>query len=176
VRYVLSALRAGVAGLDLHTLPDRCGSYTALCAPTAPGAAAGFLRAQPSYYALLLIRHLTGEHLLRTRMTSPSPGLTVDALAVRSRRRVDVVVVNSAPSGSPPAELRLLVGGRGASGTVLRLTGPALEATSGITLGGAAVTPHGRWRPGRSASIAAASGSIDVGVPAGSAALVRVRR
>jgi hypothetical protein len=178
VRYVLTALRAGLSGMDLHTLPDRCGSYTALCTPTPADAEAGRLRAQPEYYALLLLRRLAGKQLARTSMAvAPPPGLTVDALADRARRRVDVVLVNSAPAGTAPAEVRLRVGAGAPAGTVLRLTAPALEATSGITFGGAAVTPRGRWRPATQARVAAArSGAVLISVPAGSAALLHLRR
>jgi hypothetical protein len=177
VRYAITALRAGLVGLDFHTLPGQCGSYTSFCTPSPDAGAAGLLRAQPEYYALLLLRGLVGRHLARATISPPAPGLTADAFADRSRRRLDVVVVNTTATGTAPATVRLRVGRRPASGTILRLQAPGLAATSGITFGGAAVAPDGRWRPAMARRVRPSrDGSVRISVPAGSAALVQLIR
>jgi hypothetical protein len=55
----------------------------------------------------------------------------------------------------------------------MRLVGPSVDATSGITLAGASVDDLGRWAPVEAAH--AAGGEISIDVPAASAALVSLR-
>jgi hypothetical protein len=54
----------------------------------------------------------------------------------------------------------------------MRLVGPSVDATSGVTLGGASVDDFGRWVPGTNEAALAPSGEIAIDVPAASAALV----
>ena len=58
---------------------------------------------------------------------------------------------------------------------MLRLTGPAIDATAGITLGGAAVDDTGQWTRTRSESLEVAGDTLMLEVPAASAALVELR-
>jgi hypothetical protein len=175
VRTLLAAQRAGLAGVNLHTLPDRCRSYTPLCTRTPADAAAGRFRARPEWYALLLLRRLTGSFRIPSRVVPAVGGLSVDAFADRARRRVDLVVVNTARRGTPAAVLRLRIPGLPAAATVLRLTAPGLRARSGVTLGGGAVRRDGTWRPAAAERLAMGRNGPRVTVPAGTAALVRVR-
>jgi hypothetical protein len=147
VRLMLGAARAGIAGINLHTLPESCyGRYSPFCAPTAAGYAAGRFRAMPEWYALLFIHLLVGEQPLSTSVPGEHPGLTVDALSSRSRRRIDFALVNTTATPSPAYTVRLpSLGCR--SATTLWLTAAALNATSGVALGGAAVRPDGTWQP-----------------------------
>jgi hypothetical protein len=59
-----------------------------------------------------------------------------------------------------------------AAGSVMRLAGPAADATSGITLGGAGVDDFGRWAPGTNEAALRRSGEVAIAVPPISAALV----
>ncbi|HLN07947.1 MAG TPA: glycosyl hydrolase family 79 C-terminal domain-containing protein, partial [Xanthobacteraceae bacterium] len=61
---------------------------------------------------------------------------------------------------------------RFAAASVLRLTGPALDATTGVTLGGVAIDDLGRWVPIDHEIAERLADDIVVGVPAASAALV----
>jgi hypothetical protein len=56
-----------------------------------------------------------------------------------------VLIVDDEPFGSRDAAIRLRVQGGFAAASVLALRAPSLHATSGVTLGGAAVAPDGSW-------------------------------
>ena len=58
---------------------------------------------------------------------------------------------------------------------MLRLAGPAIGATAGVTLGGASVDEFGRWAPLLNEEVRSTGREIPVDVPAASAALVSLR-
>jgi hypothetical protein len=160
LRYMIQAVRSGIRGLNFHTLLDTCGGYSPICADSSADYAAGRLRPMPEWYALLLFSRLTGERAARVSLAGRPPGLTVDAFAGTSR--VDVIVVNS---GDRKRSLTLRPTARFDSTEVLRLTAPALEASSGVELGGRAVSPANlrvtrRIARGLRVSVAAASAAV----------------
>ena len=59
--------------------------------------------------------------------------------------------------------------------SMLRLAGPAIEATAGMTLGGASADDFGRWAPPMSEEVRLTGRDIPVDMPAASAALVSLR-
>jgi hypothetical protein len=59
--------------------------------------------------------------------------------------------------------------------SVLRLAGPAIDATGGVTLGGASVDEFGGWAPPMKEEVRLTNHEIIVDVPAASAALVSLR-
>ena len=75
--YLTQAMDDGLAGVNLQGNPTNCLGYTPLCAPSAEAAAAGDLRAQPDWYALLMAKSLIGYRPLPTTIgstpSSPEP-------------------------------------------------------------------------------------------------------
>jgi hypothetical protein len=73
-----------------------------------------------------------------------------------------------------PGAIRVSIspGRRFSAASVLRLTGPALDAREGVTLGGAVVDETGRWTPKLRESADQRDGEVIINVPAASAALV----
>jgi len=59
--------------------------------------------------------------------------------------------------------------------SMLRLSGPAIDATVGVTLGGASVDEFGGWAPPMHEEVQLTGHEIIVHVPAASAALVSLR-
>ena len=55
---------------------------------------------------------------------------------------------------------------------MLRLAGPAIDATAGVTLGGASIDEFGRWAPPMNEEVRLTGREILVDVPAARAALV----
>ena len=68
--------------------------------------------------------------------------------------------------------LRLPQAGRAHRGAAQSLAGPSLTATSGVTLGGAAVGATGLWKPLAKEHVNIADGLAMLDVPPGSAMLV----
>jgi hypothetical protein len=189
IRLMLDAARAGIAGVNFHTLPVSCHArYSPFCAPTPADNAAGRFRVMPEWYALLFIRQLVGERMLGTAVSGDHPGLTVNALGSRSGGQVDVVLVNSSTAPATTYSVRLRapalrssasVRQRApalASGAALWLTAPGLKATSGVKLDGVTVRRDGSWQPNRALpAVPRAGREYRITVPPASGVIVRLR-
>jgi hypothetical protein len=112
--YTAQALGAGAAGLNFHDLLAKRGAYSPLLATSPAALAAGALRAQPEWYALLAARELPGSRPLHTRVTSASGRAAIDGeldasafLAPDGRLRL--VLVDYDPPGSLPLAVHLRV-------------------------------------------------------------------
>jgi hypothetical protein len=202
--YITQVMASGARGINLQGNPGNCAGYTPLCAPDPATLARGALRAQPDWYALLLSRSLVGYRPLPTTVVAegapvapegtPVPAESVPAggeaaaplpptsgpnLVVASfsgaRHGVQVVLVDDEPPGARPLALGLNVGAGLGPGQVLRLTGPAPNATGDILLGGHAVAADGSLRaPIHPERVAAHAGVVKLELAPSSAALVTV--
>jgi hypothetical protein len=196
--YTAHALAAGVTGVNFHDLLTKPGSYSPLLAPTPATLAAGDLRAQPEWYALLAAAQLSGDRPLRASVTDTAGesalGGSLSASAFRAPGgRLQLVLVDYDPPGTPPLAIRLprdlgasagpphAGRGRGAGGapgtytrgSVLRLTAPAPAATAGVRLAGRAVAPDGSWSAPRALpAVYRRGGTLSVQVDPSSAAIV----
>ena len=166
--YIARTMKAGLRGVDFHTLLNLPQSYTALVGEGAS------LHPNPEWYALLLDHALQGARALPT---SVSAGSNTTAQAFRGPHgQLELLLVNFDLAGTRPTRVTLqLHGGGAAGGTVLRLTAPSVLATSGVKLGGEEVAPSGRWRPRLPLpTLEHRGGRLGLSLPAASAALVTV--
>lgn len=167
--YLTRLLAAGASGVNFHGLPGYCLGYSAVCAPTADDFHAGRLRAQPEWYALLLVRQLVGDRAIPVSLLPRSAALTVAAWRTPSGA-FHLVIVNE---GLRRLSLRIRVGRRFGGGTTLRLSAPSRSASTGVSLGGSTVAADGSWRtPARLPRVTEAHGVASVSVGPSSAALV----
>jgi len=67
------------------------------------------------------------------------------------------------------------VGAPVTSAGVTYLQGPALDATSGVTLGAAAIDPSGGFSPSGPIPLTVSGSTVTVDVPAASAALIQAK-
>jgi hypothetical protein len=145
--YVGQAMAAGTVGVNVQGNPTNCPGYTPLCAPDPAALAAGALRAEPDWYALLLTRSLIGYRPLPTTIAAQvEPNLAAYGFAGPAHTR-KLLLVDDEPPGSPPLALRVPLGAGLGAARVLRLTGPSPQATGGVRLGGRAVAADGSWTP-----------------------------
>jgi hypothetical protein len=183
--YTAHALAAGVAGVNFHDLLDRPGAYSPLVAPNPAALAAGALRAQPEWYALLAARQLSGSQPLSASVAGAAGQSSIanelSASAFRAPDgRLRLVLVDYDPPGSRPLAVHLEIPGRAAaaahlyrSGGILRLTGSSPSATAGVELGGRAVTAAGAWTPPPALpAVYARAGALSVQMDPSSAAVV----
>ena len=172
--YIAQVMSSGAAGINLQGNPANCPGYTPVCAPDAPALAAGRLRAQPDWYALLLTSALIGYRPLpSTVLSAASPNVLVAPFSGPGHS-LRVVLVDYEPPGSPALVVRLAAGPGRRVASVLRLTAPSQTSTDGVLLGGRAVSARGSWRPAPGGRIRVHSGFAAVSLPANSAALVSV--
>jgi hypothetical protein len=172
VDFLTRAMTTGVAGINFHGHIANPTGYAPLAALTPDALRAGQLTAQPEWYAMLMAKQLLGDRPLPA--SSRPSGLDVTARAYLSASGgLDLVVVDDEPPGARPLLVRVPVASAFASGTALRLTAPSLAATSGVTLGGAAVQSHGGWGPsGAAPAVGVRNGVASFLVEPSSAVLV----
>jgi Ricin-type beta-trefoil lectin domain/Glycosyl hydrolase family 79 C-terminal beta domain len=174
----LVTARAGVAGDYEHGTVLQCDTakplfmyYTPLCAPTAADAASGTLAAQPEYYGLAAVHAIgTGSFL---NLTNPD-WADVRAYAVRHADGTVTVVLDNVqdPASNGATTLQLDLGASFGSGQRVDLTASGLTATSGITLGAQSVQADGTLPAPSPTPLTVGGDTLDVTVPAGSAALL----
>src|SRR5262249_17873223 len=133
----------------------------------------GRLRAAPLYYGMLMFAQAARGALVPVRVEAAPPGLSV--FAVRGAdETLRVCLINKDIRGSVRAGL--VPRRRFAGASVLRLAGPAIDATVGITLAGASIDDAGRWTSRHDERVEErGDGGLFVDVPAASAALVTLR-
>jgi len=175
VDYTAHAMTAGLSGINFQGNPANCNGYSPLCATSPRRLAAGALRAQPEWYALLLSKELTGDRPLH--LTASPAAANVDVIALLSPQgKLHIVIVDDDPPSALPVTIRVHVG-RGFQGaTALPLTASAPDATAGVRLGGAAVAGDGSWHePAHLQSSPNRAGVLTLDVQPSSAMLVTVR-
>jgi hypothetical protein len=187
IRFISSAMSAGLAGVNFHDLLAEADAYSPLVfaagsyAPTQAdrqAAALGRLlgplplHANPEWYALLMTAPLEHSSALGTTASAPPTLYSQAYLAPDGTLRV--VLDNTAPAGSRPLAIKLAIEGtRYAEGSIMRLQASSLSATAGVRLGGSELSPQGLWRPAQPLEAPAQSaGGPMLALPAASAALV----
>lgn len=149
----------GGTGVNLH------GGANGLYTPIAGSRKKGFV-ARPDYYGMLMARPLFGATMLRSDLQAADVNVT--AYSAKKDGKIVVLAFNK---DSKPTTLALN-GPLSGAASVLRLTAPAITATSGVTLGGSAVAADGTWAPTSKESLQAKNGSAMLTLPAYSGALV----
>lgn len=132
----------------------------------------GRYSAKPEYYGMLAFSLAGKGPLLKTEMDADSAN--VKAYATQPRQgAVALTVINK---GSAPSVLTVNIGSpiKSRTASVLRLRGPAVDAKTGITLGGAEVTAAGTWKPAKAEVAPVRDGQFRLELPAASAAIVQI--
>lgn len=164
---------AGCAGINFHggnhnRWPERTKAYS----PIVRGPD-GRLRAAPIYYGMLMFAQAARGALVPARLDASPAGLS--AFAVREDDgSLHVCLINKESRGA--IRVSIAPGQRFSTASVLRLTGPAIDATQGETLGGAVVDDAGRWTPVRRERVDHTDGDLLLDLPAASAAHVALSR
>lgn len=173
---LFSLARAGVDGVDMHTLPDT--AYELFAFSRLGGRWQAEVR--PVYYGLQLFAQAAppGARLLAVSRRGAAGGLSVWATRAPDHR-VRIVVINKSQTRRKTVVLRLPArsGGPSAQVTVERMLAPSAHAKRGVTLGGrsyGAVTQTGQLAPLEVARARAKRGRITLSMPRASAALVMV--
>ncbi len=169
--FLVRAMALGVDGVNVHGLIQRCTGYSPLCGADLTSLAAGNLRVQPVWYALLLARNLIGDRVVPVSVKPRPSGLSVWALRSPGGG-IHLVVINEGRVSA-----RLHIGApHFSSATTLRLRAPSLSAETGVTLGGASVSSDGRWAPPALPAQTMRHHRLEVSVGGDSAALVTLQR
>ncbi|HTU95583.1 MAG TPA: glycosyl hydrolase family 79 C-terminal domain-containing protein [Solirubrobacteraceae bacterium] len=170
---LFSLARAGVDGVNLHTLPDAAYELFAFTHRGADWQA----RVRPIYYGLQLFAQAApaGARLLSVSRRGADAGLSVWATRAPDRS-LRVVVINKSRAQRKTVTVRLPAGA-GTTATVERMLAPSAAAKQGVSLGArtyGATTQTGQLRPARVAAATVTRGRVTLSVPRASAALLTV--
>lgn len=156
---------ASVGGIGINFHGGGYGWYT----PIAGLPKQGF-EARPLYYGMLLFAQAGAGQLVESKLSQPQPDGAIAAYSLKTDAGLKTVLFNKSPNAG--ASLTIDPGQRVRSAKVLQLSGPSLDATSGVTLGGVAVNAQAKWSAAAQASVAGRQGHFLVELPPASAALV----
>jgi Glycosyl hydrolase family 79 C-terminal beta domain len=164
--YLFVLASYGCSGVNMETGVNHLGvisKYTPISDDLA-----GHHGAAPEYYGLLAFALAAkGEQIA---VSCDAGGINLTAYATRERSGALILtVINKDLARDAAVEV---TGIPSTHARVMRLSAPSLTATSGVTLGGAAVDGDGKWSGGKRDPVVTAGGRARVDVPAGSAALI----
>jgi len=129
------------------------------------------VEARPEYYGTLLFS-LAGQGTLFDTTVSAS-GLDVSAYAVeRPDGGLNIIAVNKDTTRN--LQLTIECGQAVRSAELIVMTGPSLEATSGVAIQGAMVAQNGSFTPGAPYTATASDGTVSCYLGALSAALIQI--
>jgi hypothetical protein len=176
--WVLDALfalaRAGVDGVNIHTLPAT--AYEPFAFSDSGGRWSAQVR--PLYYGLEMFAQAAPPGARLLKLEGPGPGTGLSEWATRApggQRRV--VLINKSETQARTVMLAL-AHGPGARAAVERLQAPSVYSRTGVTLGAGSYgtrTYTGQLPAPRTQSVAPSDRGYTISVPRGSAALVSLR-
>jgi Glycosyl hydrolase family 79 C-terminal beta domain len=128
----------------------------------------GHYSARPEYYGMLAFSLAGRGELLRTEV---SPATTeIKTYATRSKTgSLQLTLINKGATG---ATLRLDTKSSSRQASVIRLQGPAVDARTQVTLGGAEITAAGTWKAAKKEVLSVDSGQLAIALAASSAAIL----
>jgi len=139
--------------------------------PFAGNRSEGF-SARPLFYAMMMVEQFANTRLIATAFEAR--GANATAYAAKTADGLRIALFNKEPSADFEIEIDLNTAARGA--TLWRLTGPRLDAISGIALAGAQIAPGSAdWQPATVETVRVAGRSLTVSLPRASAALIFAR-
>jgi hypothetical protein len=132
----------------------------------------GHYSAKPEYYGMLAFS-LAGHGDLLSTEVKPN---TAAIKAYATRPREGALVLTLINKGNLATVMHVDTGtqGRDREASVIRLKGQAVDAKTGITLGGAEVTARGTWKPAMPEVLHVRNAHLSLPMPAASAAIVQI--
>jgi hypothetical protein len=166
---MFQAATAGADGINFHggahnRRPAEDKAYTPI-----GRSGNGRHRAAPLYYSMVMFARAARGALVPTYLV---PDLNhLKAFAVRAPEgTLQVCLLNKSSTRGEGVEID--PGRRFSVASIRRLAGPALDATTGVTLSGASIDEFGKWAPATIDEVQLTSRAVLVEVPAASAALI----
>ncbi|HEY0308846.1 MAG TPA: glycosyl hydrolase family 79 C-terminal domain-containing protein [Acidobacteriaceae bacterium] len=139
--------------------------------PIAGSASHGY-SARPIFYGMLLVARMAGANLVESSFSEAQSTITAYAALTATGKTMQIAIFNK---GSQATDMLLSTGKLFHTASVQRLTGPALEATTGIRFGNATVGSDGQLATDRAEILRRTTASeFKITMPPGSAALVSI--
>ncbi len=132
----------------------------------------GHHSAKPEYYGMLAFSLAGKGQLVAVESDANAP--EIKAYATQQNKGTLALTLINKGAAMPDVTVNLGEHFKAKQASVIRLSGPAIDAKTGITLGGAEVTPGGTWKAANSESVHLRNGQLTVTLPAYSAAVVHL--
>jgi hypothetical protein len=161
---MLSMAHSGFIGVNLH------GGGNGVYTPIAGDAQRGFL-ARPVYYGMLLAGQFAGTTMVAAELEAQN--LNATAYAARVHNGLQIAIFNKEEQQAIKVNVNPSVAGRNA--VIWRLSAPALDSKSEVTLAGAGVGADGTWAASKEENVAQKNGRFGLDIPAASAVLISLR-
>ena len=166
--YLWTLASNGCAGVNMETGVNQLG-FISSYSPIGDDEQ-GHCVVKPEFYGLLAFALAQGK-LLTAEMDRDRPEIRAYA-SLPSPGRLLVTLINK---GDAAASIHVVAEGRSSDrASVIRLSGPSPNATTGVSLGGAMVSPQGSWKPGKPEALRLQRGGLSLSLPPVSAAIVEV--
>jgi hypothetical protein len=127
---------------------------------------------RPDYYGMLLFSLAGQGHVVSATVTVTGVNFTAYAIALADGSTT-VVLVNKDETETVHTSVDL--GATVPSASLTLLTGPALSATMGYTIGGTSIPNDGSWTASSTPTVPVSGSMVTIDVPPTSAVLVRAR-
>ncbi len=132
----------------------------------------GHYSAKPEYYGMLAFS-LAGRGQLLA-LESDANSSEIRAYATQPSKGALAITLINKGAGTPVLTVDLGEHLKAKQASLIRLSGPAIDAKTGITLGGAEVASGGTWKAAKSESVHVRNGQFSITLPPASAAVVQV--
>jgi hypothetical protein len=129
--------------------------------------------AAPEFYGMLAFAHGANGEIVKSQLSAGKQNLEAYATVTRDKR-LCVTLINKEPDLDASVSIERTLPFQ--NGTVLRLSAPSLDSSSGVSFGGATVKSDGTWSPDWGEKIQSSDGKIIVRLPAASAAVLIMER
>jgi hypothetical protein len=172
IDHLFTLAEHGAAGVNLQAGTNLRGGLTCAGIYLPVCGTRGSYTARPLYYAMLFFRHAARGRLVPVDVAAGGVNVAAHAtLADDGTLRVTLVNKDL----TRPFRARIAPGLGYVRAEALRLAGPRLDATDGVTLGGAAVAADGSWAPEEVEPVPRSGATFGVSLPVGHAVLVTFR-
>ena len=162
---------AGCAGVNMETGVNQRG-FISSYSPIGDDEH-GHYSASPEYYGMLAFAQSGAGRIIGSTIDAGNRNISAHATQPIGDRTI-LTLINKEPSSDAVVVIDAGQSAPFRGGSVTRLSGPSLESKSGVTLGGAEVSPSGLWRPAQRKEVIRLGGRLQLRVPAASAAIVKL--
>jgi hypothetical protein len=162
---------AGCAGVNMETGLNQRG-FISSYSPIGDDEH-GHYSAAPEYYGMLAFAQSGAGRIIGSAIDAGNTNISAHATQPIGDRTI-LTLINKGPSSDAVVVIDAGQSAPFRSGSVARLSGPSLESKSGVTLGGAEVSPSGLWRPAQRVEVIRLGRRLQLRVPAASAAIVKL--
>jgi hypothetical protein len=167
--FMFTLASAGCAGVNMETGVNQRG-FVSSYSPIGDDEH-GHYWAAPEYYGMLAFAQSGVGSIIGSTIDAGNRNITAYATQPNKDRAV-VTLINKEPMSDALVVIDARQSVSFRRGSLVRLSGSSLESKSGVTLGGAGVSPAGLWKSTRIDEIISAPRTLQLHVRAASAAIV----